>query len=348
MYQADQETDPGEKEKKWKQASDYIDQAEQNLGDHPIVREKRGSCAVRRKDPQAIAVLKKLGENLDKMTDVEKTHLWGSLAALSVQANDLDLARSYCRLVAEQEPKNIRIRYLLCDLNLRAYEKGQTPDLQELDKLLSEIEQLGGRGPFWLYGKAIRTLVQSKKPDPQLLLEARGYLQEALEIRKDWSAPAVLAGKICEMQDEPDQALEFYVRAIYRMGERDSDVIRRTVQLLLPRGRIEEARQLFDYLEKQKSPLLGEMSQEYVYVKVFTGDIAEAAKDVEKSVAADSKNYKDFLRQGQMYGHLARRLRAQGAERQPGPEDRRGNDPRWRSGPSNALLKARALESPGR
>ena len=72
MYQADKETDPGKKEQKWKQVSDYIDQAEQNLGDHPIVREKRGSCAVRRKDPQAIALLKKLGENLDKMTDVGK------------------------------------------------------------------------------------------------------------------------------------------------------------------------------------------------------------------------------------------------------------------------------------
>ena len=56
-----------------------------------------------------------------------------------------------------------------------------------------------------------------------------------MEVRKDWSALAVLAGKICELQDEPDQALDFYMRAIYRMGERDSDVIRRTVQLLVPR-----------------------------------------------------------------------------------------------------------------
>ena len=313
MYQADQESDLGRKEQKWKQVSDYIDRAEvkQNLGDHPIVREKRASCAVRRKDPQVIAVLKKLGDPKDigKMTDFEKTHLWASLAALSVQSNDLDLGRFYGRLVADQEPKNILIRYLLCDLNLRIYEKGQVPNFQELDQRLDEIEQLGGRGPFWLYGKAIRALAQSKKTDPQLLLEARGYLQQALEVRKDWSAPAVLAGKICEMQDEPDQALEFYVRAIYRMGERDSDVIRRTVQLLLPRGHIEEARQLFDFLEKQKSPLLGEMNQEYVYVKVFTGNIAEAEKDVEKSVAADNKNYKDFLRQGQMYGHLAQRLK---------------------------------------
>ena len=309
MYEADQASDPGEKEQKWKQASDDIDQARQNLGDHPIVRERRGSSAVRRKDPQVVAVLTKLGQNVDKMRDLEKTHLWASLAALSVQADDLDLARSYCRLVAAKEPTNIRIRYLLCDLALHAYEKGQKPDLGELDQALSEIEHFSGRGPFWLYGKAIRTLMQSKNTDPKLLSEARSYLQEALELRKDWSAAAVLAGKICELQDEPDRAVEYYMRAVFIMGERDSDVIRRTVQLLLPRGYIDEAGQLFAYLEKQKSPLVGEMNQQLVEVRVFRGEIAEAAKDLEKSVPADSKNYRDFLYQGFLYGHLAERLR---------------------------------------
>ncbi|MGO9107808.1 MAG: tetratricopeptide repeat protein, partial [Thermoguttaceae bacterium] len=317
MHQAEKEADSAEKEKKWKQVSDYIDQAEQNLGDRAIIRETRGSCAVRRQDPQAGAVLKKLGENLDKMTASERIYLWGSLAALSVQANDLDLSRSYSRLIAKNDPTNIRVRYTLCQSALQAYEKGQTPDLQELDECLEEIKKLDGEGPFWLYGKTIRTLVQPKKPDPKALQKAIEDLQKALAVRKDWSAPAVLAGKICEMQDEPDQALEYYVRAIYVMGERDSDVIRRTVQLLVPRNRIEQASHLLDYLEKQKSPLLGEMNQQYVYVKVFRGDIAKAEKDVEKSVAADSKNYEDFLRQGWMYRVLANRCKvaAENAQR---------------------------------
>ena len=238
---------------------------------------------------------------------------------MSIQAGDLDLARSYYRRVAEQEAANVIVRYLLCDLNLRMYERGQTPDLQELDQRLKEIDRLVGRGAFWLYGKAIRTLVQAKKTDPQLLMEARGYLQDALEARKDWSAPAVLAGKICELQNEPDQALEFYTRAIHRMGERDSDVIRRTVHLLLPRGRIADAKQLVDFLERQKSPLLGEMGEDTLYVMVFTfEDIAAAEKAVKDSLAGDSKNYKDFLRQGQLFGHLAHRLKlkAQGANRE--------------------------------
>ena len=33
------------------------------------------------------------------------------------------------------------------------------------------------------------------------------------------------------------------------------------------------------------------MNQEYVYMKVFTGDIDEAEKDVAKSVPADSQKY---------------------------------------------------------
>ncbi len=317
IYLAEHETVPAKKELKWEQVSAYLDQAqaEQNLGDHPIVREKRGSTAVLRKDPHAGELLKKLGENLGTMSDFEKTYLWRNLATLSVQADDLDLARAYYRRVAEQEPRDVLVRYHLCDLNLRIYEKGRAPDLQELDQRLSEIERLSGRGPFWLYGKAVRSLVQAKKPDPQLLMEARGYLQEALAVRKDWSAPTVLAGKICELQKEPDQALEYYTHAVYRMGERDGDVIRRTVHLLLPRGRIDEAGQMLVFLEKQKSSLLGELSQEYTFYKVFRGDPLVAEKEVDKSVADDCKNYRDFLRQGQMYGLLAHRwkLKAQKA-----------------------------------
>ena len=39
---------------------------------------------------------------------------------------------------------------------LQAYEKGRTPDVPEIDKMLTEMERLGGRGPFWLHGKAVR------------------------------------------------------------------------------------------------------------------------------------------------------------------------------------------------
>ena len=80
MYQAEHEADPGQKEKKWKQVSDYIDQAEQSLGDQPIIREKRGSCAVRRKDPHVSALLKKLGENLDKMSASDRIRISGAIS----------------------------------------------------------------------------------------------------------------------------------------------------------------------------------------------------------------------------------------------------------------------------
>ena len=309
MYQAEKETDATKKDQYWEQGLEVINKAREHIGDQAILRTARGSLACRRKDPQATEVLKRLGEDVAKLSDLEKRRLWSNLAALSIQINEFGLAQSYFRLVAQSDPKNIVARYLLCDLALRVFEKGQTPDLQELDNLTAEIEKLGGRGPYWLYAKAIRTLVQSNKKDPQLLLEARGYLQEAMEASKDWSSLAVLAAKICEMQDEPEQALDLYIHAIHDLGERDGEVIRRTVHLLLPHGRIQEAAQLFDYLEKQKSPLLGEMTQEYIYVKVFTGNIEVAAEEVAKSVAANSRKYEDFLRQGQLFGVLARRLK---------------------------------------
>ncbi len=309
MVQAAQASDPADQQKKWQQASKYADQAEKVLGDNLIIRELRGNCAVLRKDPHVGAVLKELGDAkaLDKWSESDRIQLWSILSNLSTQAGDLDLARFYSRLVAEKVPADIQSRRILCELDLQAYEKGQKPDLQELDKRLAEIKNLGGEGPYWQYGKAIRTFVQSQKPDPQMLMDARGYLKAALELRKDWAAPAVLAGKICELQKEPDQALEYYYRAVFVMGEHSNDVIRRTVHLLLPRRGYQDAKVLFDYLEQQKSSILGEMSQDYVNVKVFTGDIAEAERDLEKSVAGGSKNYEDYLRQGELYKVLAKR-----------------------------------------
>jgi tetratricopeptide (TPR) repeat protein len=310
MYQAEKEADPVQKEKKWNQVSEELDQAQKNLGDHPVVREERGSFVVRHKDPQASAVLKKLGENLDdRMPDFARIQLWGDLAALSIQVNDLDLARFYTRKAAEKDPANIRLWCTLCQLDLQAYEKGQTPDLRVFDEQLGTVERMGGQGPFWLYCKAIRALLQSKNTDPQLLQEAQDCLKKALELRHDWSAPAVLAGKIFEIQQEPDLALDSYIRAIHEMGERDTDVIRRTVHLLMPRRRYEDAKALFDYLDKQKSPLVGEMNEDYVYVKVFTGDIADAEKELDKAVAADNKSDKNLLRVGQLYSMLAHRLK---------------------------------------
>jgi cellulose synthase operon protein C len=77
------------------------------------------------------------------------------------------------------------------------------------------------------------------------------YLKQCVKISKDWAAPVVLLGKICERQNEPDMALDCYMRAV-RLGERDKEVIRRASDLLQSRGRVKEAKQLSDYLEKHK------------------------------------------------------------------------------------------------
>ena len=315
IHEAEKTTGSAKEAELWKEAARDVDRAEKAIGDRVIVRMARGSLALASKDPQNNVgeVLKKLGENTDALNDVEKLQLWSTLGGMCVQANEVDLGRVYLRRVADKEPKNLRVRSVICGLDLRAFEKGQTIDMQELDRLIDDLDRLGGRGTDWLYGKAIRAFIQAKNKDPQLLSEARGYLNEGMKVRTDWAPVVVLAGKICELEDEADQALEFYTRALYALGERDVDVIGRTVRLLVPRRRLDEAKLLFDYLEKQKSPLVGEMHQDYIFVKVFRckdEEIADAGNMVEKSVAAESKNYNDFAWQGELYAYLTNRLKA--------------------------------------
>lgn len=315
MYQAGAESDAAKKAQWWKTAGNYIDQAEKAIGDGIILRMARGSLALASKDPRTSATLKSLGEKTGAMNDAEKLQLWAMLGSMSEQSGDLDLAQDFFRRQARLDPKNIHVRYRLCELQLRQFEKGRPADPQELDRLVDEIEKLAGQGPYWLYAKAIRAFVQANNKDPKLLLEARGYVQDAMKARSDWAALSVLCGRICELQNEPDQALELYARAVYMQGERDNDVIGRAARLFVRRRRIDEAKAMFDYLESKKSPLLEEMQQEYVFVKVFRGEIDKAEKLVKDSVAADSKNYKDLVRQGEMYAVLVNRLKTAAASK---------------------------------
>jgi tetratricopeptide (TPR) repeat protein len=367
IHEADKAANSARAMELWKKASTDIDRAEKELGDRFIVRMARGSLALASKDPQNHVgdVLKKLGENTDALNDVEKLQLWSTLGGMCLQANEIDLGRVYLRRVAEKEPKNLRVRSMLCELELRGYEKGLPGDIRELDRLVDEIARLSGldpvkdeidqliakrdkiieelkakglapdkineqlktlrltgdqiverlsdQGPFVLYAKAVRAYVQAKNKDTQLLRDANLYAQAAIRIRNDWAPVVVLAGKICELQEEADQALAYYTHAIYALSDRDVDVIGRTVRLLVPRRRFDEAKALFDYLEKQKSSLVEEMHQDYVFVKVFRckdDEIAEAELLVEKSVAPDSKSYKDLAWQGELYYILTNRLKA--------------------------------------
>ncbi len=160
----------------------------------------------------------------------------------------------------------------------------------------------------------MRAFIQANNKDPKLILEAAGYVSEALKISREWVPVILLAGRICESQGNAEQALLFYKIAISR-GERDVDVIRHTARLLVQRHHpedLKDAKELFDSLEKQKSPLVGEMQQEYIFVKVLRckdGDIAETGNLVEKSVAPDCKSDKELTWQGELYSILTDRLK---------------------------------------
>jgi tetratricopeptide (TPR) repeat protein len=323
--QAGKETDPVKKEGYWKAAAEYIDRAEKVLGNGLIVRMARGTLALAKKDSPASEILRTLGEKTDGLTESEKVQLWAILGNMSDEAGEPALAQMYLRRQVDKEPNNVQVRCRLCEMQFRNFEKGRPVDMPEINRLVDDIEKLNAQGPFTLYAKAVRDFVLAKNKDPKLLQEARDDLEGASEVvrkvlhsqpnddtsrdRSNWAAPVVLAAEICELQDEPEIALNLYVQSVYALGVRDNDVIGRAARLFLSRGRLDEAKAMFDYLESRKSPLLDEMHQEYVFVKVFRGDVAVAEKELDKFVAPDCKNYKDFAWQGQMYALLTKRLK---------------------------------------
>ncbi|MGD0783769.1 MAG: tetratricopeptide repeat protein, partial [Candidatus Aminicenantales bacterium] len=283
-----------EKQQKIEMAKKHLQEAEDKFGDSVQLRIARAHYLLRRYGNSAARELRKLAEeNLDRFSINDCAQLWNSLIAYSVQANDYATAKGLCQRVAEKEPNNVRIRYLLFELIIRSREYADVAAMTaDLDRVLNEMEAAGGRGPLWLYGQAVRLTIKAKDKDPELLAQAMGYIERAREMRPTWPPLPLLAARVYEMQGKENQMIDMYLEAI-RLGEHDSTIIRRAVELLEKKQRWAEAKMLFRGLEEGQTQLPQDLKQREAYVCLMSGTLDEAVDSAESAYDQDSEKYLD-------------------------------------------------------
>ena len=137
-----------ERKQEWEMAREQLDQAAKKLGDSVPLRVARAHYLLRWHGSDAAQEIRKLAEeNLEKLDDSDRLALWNNLIAYSMQAGDFRTARRLCQQVAEKEPNNVRIRYLLFELILRSRDYGQLQAMMaDVDRVLNEMEKSGGAG----------------------------------------------------------------------------------------------------------------------------------------------------------------------------------------------------------
>ena len=291
----------------WERAAELLDETEKRLGDSAELRLARATYLVRHLGEDASAPLIRLATNTEDFPDDEQQRLYRRLASLSLQLGDFEQAERLCRLVAEEELNDLRIRLLLFDLALRS---GNDESLQGL---LQDVRRIEGSGPLWRYGEATRLIMLAQRGEGDGLDKARAHLTEARVARPAWSRIPLLASKIDELENDEEAAIENYLRTI-ELGERNPRAVQRVVSLLYQRRRYVEADQVIRRVEQQNRPFSTELDQLASRVSLQIEDFGRALELAQKA-ASSSQHYSDHIWLGQVLGVLGRLEEAEQALR---------------------------------
>ncbi len=294
------------------QAKTILDDAKAKLHDIVPIRLAHARIVLRELGLQAGAELEKLGANADAFSAQEKIELWTGLLDYLVEIKEYDLAKQFCRQVAELRPHDATIRYRLLELDRVTYDaRNPAASMAELDRVLGEIDTIAGRGPLWMFGKAVRLTLEAARNKPELLDAAMDYARQAQKQRRAWSRPHRLQGDICRQRGNDDEALQHYLDASVN-GDRDLDFIRQLLQMLHERQRYQEAEQVIHRLDSDQTHLTLDIKVKEADIFIPYGEFERALELANSAYNPTSDKYSDHLWHGQMLAVLARRAQQEG------------------------------------
>jgi tetratricopeptide (TPR) repeat protein len=266
-----------ERREDWESAWQMLEGAQERKGDTVQIRLARAKYHVNLSRDKAGEFIRDLSKNAESFSAEDQTELYSGLASLLMAIGDFEESERLCRLVADQQPFNLRIRLILFDLALRA---GKTP---AINQVLDELKGIERSGPLWHYGTAVNLTLRAKAEEkPELYDEARKHLSEARVARPAWSRIPLLTAQICDVEGDEDTAISYYTQAI-NLGERSPGTISHTVSMLYQRRRFPEADRLIRRLQEQQSPFSNDLTRLAAEVSLRLNDTERALDLVTKA-----------------------------------------------------------------
>jgi tetratricopeptide (TPR) repeat protein/Tfp pilus assembly protein PilF len=279
-----------------------LEKAKRRLGDRWELQQARIDRLAQTRGDDTLTRLRSLESSFERFKPAEKHRLLFALAESLRELGDVASAARLWNELAEAEPAWLNVRLRLVDAAARAGEQ------VVMERLLREIEQIeGGRGPAWSYAEGARLACQAEKGDKTVLAEARQHAAKAAKQRPLWAAAVMLEGRILDLQDNVDAALECYLRAI-ELGMDQPAVAGRAIDLLTQKRRFAQAQALLDRLpdvvkaglsrQAAELALLGAESQSPGMTKTAKQhalDLQHAWDLARSAVPADSTDYHDYL-----------------------------------------------------
>lgn len=276
-----------------------LDQAEAKVGDKVDLKSYRIRYAARHGGPSALKTLEELAKGLDKRTPQEQEVLLRNLTDAYRMIGDTQRSSATWAKVVARKPNDLDVQGVAFELASRANdEKAMLAALEQIRRIEKED------GPVYLYEKASYLVWKAEKGDKSVLPEAQRLLAVATNKKKDWSRVPLLLARIAELNDDPSAALGHAMQAI-DAGERNPELIRRTLEQLYKNGRFADATTVLNKFQDQ--PLLSGEFQRYATEYSLRYQAMDQARALaEKAVAPDSQDYRDQMWLGQVMAATGR------------------------------------------
>jgi len=272
----------------------------------------------------ALSDIAGLVEKLPADASEDRARIHTSLGVAYLRIGDRNNAETQWLKSAELQPKDAQIRLMLFDLALRSGDVAKMNEIQgwfvkEYPDETAQNKYLEAAALLVKVSESRRTkpaangeqLDDSEKRD---ILTARRLLLDVASERPRWTKTPELMAEINFMEGNVDEAIS-NLREVLNLGQPTSNTVRRLVQLLFGRHRIEETLQVFDtygYLLSGDP----EMDRIHAQICLAAGDAAKALALFEKSFKSDTKDPREHLLHGQLLSGSGRSAEAEAEFRQ--------------------------------
>jgi cellulose synthase operon protein C len=276
------------------EALQIIDRAEKDLGPSLDIQLARLDYWALEGGSAAKASLAKLARNREQISITDRPALLDRLGSAEIRLGQLNLARQHWRELAALQPENLVVRLGLFDLAIAA---GEQDDAAGIVHEIRKTE--GEQGTSWRFAQAALLVDKVRRGASEYLDEARGLALKISELRPRWARGFVLDGEIAELAGFPEQAIEYYVRAV-ELGAVQPTLIRRLVGLLTEQNRFDQIDHVVEVLRGQGAAL-----DEITIVKALDAirkhDFDRGIALAREVFADTSTNSADHLTLGRLY-----------------------------------------------
>ncbi|MBL8821530.1 MAG: tetratricopeptide repeat protein [Planctomycetia bacterium] len=274
-----------------------LSEAEKAVGDAVELRLARAATALSKSRADALSILGRCESNTDAFSMPQKVTLLSGLADFYISMGLYKDAKRLLETCNKLDPLHLASLERLIEIaNLEKNE-------DEAKRLLKSMREVEGEEGFrWKLSSLNRMFEKLQNGDRSQLVDTDDLVKKLNSSRPGWFKTAYVQGRLLELTGQIDQAIDQYKLAV-ELGERNPEIIKRTVQLLTARRRPNEARQILAQAMSQSSgtSAFSKLEAELTLSEADSKQMEKVLAQARQAIRSDSKDYRDHLWLGNVH-----------------------------------------------